>query len=170
MLKDNIYKFESDPNTLLLNKVSSALEYSYLRCTLIQDRSKFDDHDLERFESLVARFSRLSDLLTRDILHLIDSLDLDEPGSEWDSINRAEKIGIIANAEQFILIRKLRHTIAHEFDPAVIEHVFSQVLGYCPMLFDVANRLKQYSENHRDNSSRDPLHDLINSPLPLSVI
>lgn len=129
---------------ILLDKSRSVLEYSYQRCFIIKDKPQFNAQDLERFESLTGRFARLSDLLIQKMFRLIDSLDLDDQGTVRDRINRAEKKGLILSAEQFILIRELRNTIAHEYDPIASEQIFLHVLEFCPLLFDAVDRLKQY--------------------------
>ena len=132
----------------LLDKSQSVLEYSYHRCLAIKDKPEFDAQDLERFESLTGRFSRLSDLLIQKMFRLIDSLDLDDEGTVRDRINRAEKKGLIASAEQFVLIRELRNTIAHEYDPIASEQVFLHVLEFCPVLFNTVDKLKQYAKKY----------------------
>ena len=132
----------------LLDKSKSVLEYSYQRCLVIKDKSTFNPQDLERFESLTGRFARLSDLLIQKMFRLIDRLDLDDEGTVRDRINRAEKKGLIASAEEFILIRELRNTIAHEYDPVASEKVFLHVLDFCPLLFDAVDRLKQYAKKY----------------------
>ncbi len=137
-----------DEQLRLLDKSKNVLEYSYQRCLAIRDKSIFDAQDLERFESLTGRFARLSDLLIQKMFRLIDSLDLDDQGTVRDRINRAEKKGLIANAEEFVLIRELRNTIAHEYDPIASEQVFLHVLEFCPLLFDAVDRLRQYAKKY----------------------
>ena len=132
----------------LVDKSQNVLMYSYQRCLEIKDKAAFNEQDLERFESLTGRFSRLADLLIQKMFRLIDSLDLDDQGTIRDRINRAEKKGLCASAEQFILIRELRNTIAHEYDPVASEQVFLLVLEFCPLLFDTVTRLKHYAEKY----------------------
>jgi len=133
---------------ILLDKSQTVLMYSYQRCVEIKDKAEFNQQDLERFESLTGRFARLADLLIQKMFRLIDSLDLDDQGTVRDRINRAEKKGLCISAEQFILIRELRNTIAHEYDPVASEQVFLLVLEFCPLLFDAVTRLKQYTERY----------------------
>ncbi len=131
-----------------LDKSRSVLDYSYQRCLAIQDKSHFNEQDLERFESLTGRFARLSDLLIQKMFRLIDSIDLDDQGTVRDRINRAEKKSLIESAEQFVLIRELRNTIAHEYDPIASEKIFLLVLEFCPLLFDAVERLNQYVKKY----------------------
>ena len=129
----------------LLDKSVNVLSYSFDRCTEIKGQAQFSDENLERFESLTARFARLSDLLTQKIFRLIDQNDLEDVGTVRDRINRAEKKGLIESAEQFILIRELRNSIAHEYDLIATEKNFVHVLAFCPMLFDAVERVKNYT-------------------------
>ena len=75
---------------------------------------------------------------------MIDSIDLEDQGTIRDRINRAEKKGLIESAEQFVLIRELRNTIAHEYDPIATEQIFLNVLVFCPALFDSVHRVHRY--------------------------
>ena len=118
--------------------------YSYQRCLEIK-KASYSEQDLERFESLTGRFARLADLLVQKIFRLIDSLDLEDQSTIQDRINRAEKKGLIESAEQFILVRELRNTIAHDYDPVATEQIFLNVLAFCPVLFDAVDRVKRYA-------------------------
>jgi len=135
----------------LLNKSAVVLHYSFQRCIEIQDQASFSDLDLERFESLTGRFARLTDLLIQKIFRLIDHIDLEDEGTVRDRINRAEKKALIASAEQFILIRELRNSIAHEYDPAATEQIFFHVLAFCPLVFDAVDRIKLYVTRYEKN-------------------
>ncbi len=119
--------------------------YLYQRCLEIKEKTSYSEQDLERFESLTGRFERLADLLVQKIFRLIDSLDLEDQGTIRDRINRAEKKGLIESAEQFILVRELRNTIAHDYDPVATEQIFLNVLAFCPVLFDAVDRVKRYA-------------------------
>jgi len=137
----------------LLDKSAAVLHYSFQRCIEIQNQTSFSDLDLERFESLTGRFARLSDLLIQKIFRIIDRIDLEDEGTVRDRINRAKKKGLIASAEQFILIRELRNSIAHEYDPVAIEQIFLHVLAFCPLLFDAVKRIKKHSVRYEVNGN-----------------
>jgi uncharacterized protein YutE (UPF0331/DUF86 family) len=124
----------------LLDKSVDVFSYSYKRCKEVNEKPKYSEQDLERFESLTGRFARLADLLVQKIFRLIDRMDLEDQGTVRDRINRAEKKGLIESAEQFVLIRELRNTIAHDYDPIAIEKMFLAVLDFCPILIDAVDR------------------------------
>lgn len=144
-----------NPNQLLLqlelelmDKAQEHLRYSYERCQAIVGKVSYTLDELEHFESLTSRFARLSDLLIQKLFRLIDQLDLDESGTIRDRINRAEKKGLIAAADKFIEIRELRNQIAHEYNPNAMLTIFTEVLHYCPPLFDTVARVHRYSSKY----------------------
>ena len=104
--------------------------------------------DLEKFESLTARFARFNDILLQKIFRLIDMIDLDHAGTVRDRINRAEKKGLIEDAAAFIEIRELRNSIAHEYQPAALSLIFPLVLQHTPVLLDIAERVRIYCRRY----------------------
>lgn len=132
----------------LLKRAEEALRYSYERCVEVGQKDQYTPEELERFESLTSRFSRMSDLLLQRVFRLIDRIDLEDQGTVRDRINRAEKKGLVASAEQFILVRELRNRIAHQYVPEGIQSLFAEVLKDIPVLFETAWRVHKYCERY----------------------
>ena len=68
------------------------------------------DPDLaERIDAFVARFGRLQDTLGDKLLpHLLRALG-EKPGAAIDNLDRAERLGWIESADQWLEIRRLRN-------------------------------------------------------------
>jgi len=132
----------------LMNKASGTLNYSYQRCMAIAKKSQYSLEEEERFESLTSRFARLSDILVQKIFRLIDQIELEDQGSVRDRINRAEKRELLASAHDFILIRELRNSIAHEYQPDAIIKIFALVLKLTPVLFDSVHRINNFCKKY----------------------
>ena len=134
-----------------LQKAVDTLNYSYTICKAIGIKEAYEAEEQDRFESLTAKFARLSDLIIKQAIKLIDILDLDEPPETVrDSINRAEKKGLIESGIRFVEIRKLRNRIAHEYaesDEDIVE-IYMEVLQSTPLLFDSVNRILDYCRKH----------------------
>ncbi|PVZ71639.1 hypothetical protein [Pelagibaculum spongiae] len=128
---------------LQMHKAADRLRWSFGRCQLL-DVHKLSAEDEEKFETLTARFARLSDILIQKQLRLIDELDLESAGTVRDRINRAEKKGLIDSARDFIVIRELRNAIAHEYEDQALEQIHQQVMQYTPMLLEVPERVEAY--------------------------
>lgn len=130
-----------------LESARRTLEYSYSKCSAIGIKKEYNAEEQDRFEALTAKFARLSDLILKQAIKLIDILDLEEPPETIrDAINRAEKKGLISSSVKFVEIRKLRNKIAHEYaesDRDIVD-IYTEVLGKAPLLFDSVERIILY--------------------------
>lgn len=132
-----------------LDKAAAILRYSYDNCRRIGIKKKFSYEELDQFESLTSRFARMSDLLIKKIFRLIERLDMEAMETVRDSINRAEKIGLINNADVFSEIRILRNEIAHQYQAEEFAEIFKQVLLLAPVLFSCVAQVKQYIKKYQ---------------------
>ncbi len=81
-----------------------------------------DIDDAERVEAFVARFSRLQDTLGDKLLPVVLTA-LGEPvGAVIDNLDRAERLGLIPGADDWMAARRLRNRMVHEYveDPALL--------------------------------------------------
>jgi len=127
-----------------LNNAREMLERSHKKCRAIDIKNDYSENELERFEAFTSRFARTADILTQRTFRLIDELDLDHEGTVRDRINRAEKKDLIANAHDFVEIRKLRNSIAHEYQSDAPEKIYADVLKSTPHLLDSIERVNRY--------------------------
>ena len=70
-----------------------------------------------------------------------------------DRINRPEKKRLIESAEQFVLIKELRYTIAHDYGPVATKKIFLTVLASYPAVFDVVERVEKYVSVYQDRNN-----------------
>lgn len=131
----------------LLEDSNEVLKYSYEKCSEIGIKDSYSIEELDRFEALTSRFARTSDILIQKIFRLIDTIELERPGTIIDRINRAEKREVISSAKIFKEIRRLRNDIAHEYIPSAIREIFQKVLELTPYLLDSVEKIKEYRKN-----------------------
>lgn len=95
------------------------------------------DHDLaERVEAFVSRFSRLQDTVGDKLLPVLLVALGETLGAAIDNLDRAERLGWVESADDWLAMRNLRNQMVHEYveDPAVLisalqtGHVFVQAL------------------------------------------
>jgi uncharacterized protein YutE (UPF0331/DUF86 family) len=127
-----------------LEKSAELLRESYEKCESIGIKNNYSHRELEAFEALTARFSRLSDLIIQKIFRLIDTLELTEQGTVLDRINRAEKKGLIDSAKTFTSMRLLRNLIVHEYEPDAFTKIFPDVLLLTSSLLEAVESTKRY--------------------------
>ncbi len=102
---------------------------------------------MESFEALTSRFARLSDLIIQKIFRFFDTINLEPVGTVRDRINRAEKVGAIDSADEFIEIRILRNEIADEYKSETIYEIFKQVMQLTPALLKSVDTIFAYSRD-----------------------
>ena len=126
-----------------MHKAAAGLNWSLQRC-LPLDLSQLEAEGEEKFETLTARFARMSDILIQKVFRLVDELDLESPGTVRDRINRAEKKGLINSARDFVMIRELRNAIAHEYEEEALANIHAEVLRLTPLLLAVPQKVDLY--------------------------
>lgn len=131
------------PNIVL---AAQHLGYSLERCAGFDAWHEPTPEQLERLESMSARFARLSDILIQRIFRLIDDIELVGSSTVLDRIYRAEKRGW-AQADQLIKIRELRNLIAHEYATDAMPEIYAAVMTLSPSLLDTAHQIENYTNN-----------------------
>nr|VFJ69227.1 MAG: hypothetical protein BECKFW1821C_GA0114237_101820 [Candidatus Kentron sp. FW] len=132
----------------VLERAADLLSWSYERCSQVGGKDSYNKEDEERFEALVGRFARLSDILVQKFFRLLDTLDLEPTGTARDRINQAEKKGIIENADDFIRMRLLRNRITHEYALEAISDIYKDVMMFTPVLLQAALRARKYAQRY----------------------
>ena len=117
-------------------------------CKTIGLKKEYSLIELIHLEALKSRFARLSDLLIRKVFRLIDRLDYEPQETVRDSINRAEKMGIIKDVSVFSAIRQTRNAIAHEYLLEDISELYKEVFANTPILLETIDRAQKYCERY----------------------
>jgi len=82
-----------------------------------------EDEDLaERVEAFVSRFGRLQDTLGDKVIPSYLAAQGEKAGAFGDNLDRAERLGVIPDAQSWIDMRRLRNQMVHEYieDPVVL--------------------------------------------------
>lgn len=112
--------------------------------TLARANELDDDEGLaERVEAFVSRFGRLQDTLGDKVLPAWLAAHGERPGSFADNLDRAERLGLIEDAQAWIDMRKLRNQMVHEYveDPAVLVSALQAGHAFVPVLARAVKRL-----------------------------
>lgn len=102
------------------------------------------DPDLaERVEAFVGRFGRLQDTLGDKLLPVLLVALGETPAAAIDNLDRAERLGLIASADEWMTMRKLRNQMVHEYveDLAVLASALQTGHDFVPVLTTAANNL-----------------------------
>lgn len=66
-------------------------------------------------EAFVGKFSRMQDTLIDKLLPQYLTAVGEKTGSALDNLNRAERLGLLGNADQWLAMRHLRNRLVHEY-------------------------------------------------------
>jgi len=136
-------------NLNALNKSMSWLSHSYSICKEIGIKDDFSAQELTEFESLTSRFARTIDLFINKSLRSLYKVELEDPGTVIDLLNKAEKREIIESAEIWKEIKELRNSIAHDYDiDNFASEIFKPSLEYTPIVETSIAALNSYCEKY----------------------
>ncbi|MTI50162.1 MAG: hypothetical protein FH757_00890 [Alcanivorax sp.] len=97
-----------------------------------------------RLEAFVSRFGRMQDTMADKLIpRWLDTL-AESPGSQIENLNRAERLGVISSTENWLIARKLRNRLVHEYmrDASDFAAALEQAKAATLMLIDTYNRLR----------------------------
>lgn len=112
--------------------------------TVQRARRLAEDIDLaERVEAFVSRFGRLQDTLGDKLLPAFLAAHGEKTATFMDNLDRAERLGLIADAQAWIDTRRLRNQMVHEYveDPVVLASALQAGHEFVPALAAAAERL-----------------------------
>lgn len=132
-----------------LEKAQKVLAETWECCQKIGLKQEYSFIELVHLEALTSRFARLSDLLIQKIFRLIHYLDYEPQQTVRDSINRAEKLGLIENAALFSEIRETRNAIAHEYLLEDLSLIYKSVFVNTPRLLETVSRVHNYCKRYK---------------------
>lgn len=121
----------------------------------------------ERLEAFVSRFGRMQDTLGEKLLPRWLQALAETPGSLIETLNRAERLGVLESTERWLEARKLRNRLVHEYmtDPGQFAEDLLLARDYSRMFIDSHNRLVEFAKRRMDiqaealpGSLADPAH------------
>jgi Asp-tRNA(Asn)/Glu-tRNA(Gln) amidotransferase A subunit family amidase len=102
------------------------------------------DPDLaERVEAFVGRFGRLQDTVGDKLLPLLLTALGERTAAVIDNLDRAERLGLIRSADDWMAMRNLRNQMVHEYveDPVVLSNALQSGHAFVQALIDAAERM-----------------------------
>ena len=121
---------------------------SHAQCSQIDLGASLSDPEFDAFETLTSRFARVSDMVLQKVFRSIDRLELEDGGTLLDVLNRAEKRGLVASADQFRELRELRNEITHEYALDDLRTLFASVIEHTPILFAILDHTRAYCSKY----------------------
>jgi hypothetical protein len=99
----------------------------------------------ERLEAFVSRYGRLQDTLADKLLPRWLLALAEQPGSQIEVLNRAERLGVVEDVASWLEARQLRNRLIHEYmtDSAAFAEDLNLAETYSRMLIETYLRLRE---------------------------
>ena len=97
----------------------------------------------ERVDAFVGRFGRLQDTLGDKLLPMLLAALGESPAGAIDNLDKAERLGLIRSADDWLSMRQLRNQMVHEYveDTTLLVNALQSGHDFVPMLVEAANRI-----------------------------
>ncbi|MCK5522462.1 MAG: hypothetical protein KAI83_04935 [Thiomargarita sp.] len=135
-------------NKAAMNSAIQWLKRSYGLCTQIGIKKDYTDEEYDTFETLTSRYARAIDLIVRKVLRTIDIVEFEQSGTLIDTVNRAEKRGLINSVSSLREMTELRNEIAHDYIKAELIETFENTLNQTFHVIALAKRIDDYIVAH----------------------
>ena len=127
-----------------LTKQRDWLAYSLQECQAIGIRPTYTIDEFGLFETLCSRYARGVDFLIRKVFRTIDAYEFENQGTLIDTVNNAEKRGLISDIETLRIMKDIRNTLVHEYIEEALSEVFDEVLEYTEVLLEIMDATLVY--------------------------
>ena len=113
------------------------------------ERLETDDARAEQVEAFASRFARMQDTVVDRLLPRLWSLEGTRSGSAIDSLNRAERAGLITSAARWLEIRGLRNAMVHEYmeDPSKFAAALNRADAFCEESIHAYRQVRSYARD-----------------------
>lgn len=103
----------------------------------------------ERVEAFVGRFGRLQDTLGDKLLPVLLTALGERTAAVIDNLDRAERLGFVKSADEWMVVRNLRNKMVHEYieDTMILYNALQKGHEFVPVL--IATTDKMISEIER---------------------
>lgn len=104
-----------------------------------------DPEEAVRLEAFVSRFARMQDTLADKLIPRWLEVLAESPRSQIENLNRAERLGVIESTENWLIARKLRNRLVHEYlrDAGAFAEALNQANSAALMLVASYNSLRE---------------------------
>ncbi len=108
----------------------------------------------ERVDAFVARFGRLQDTLGDKLLPCLLAFLGERTGAVIDNLDKAERLGLITSADDWLSMRQLRNQMIHDYiqDPTILVSALNAGHSFVHELLLTAESMTAEFSNRSSNS------------------
>jgi hypothetical protein len=117
----------------------------------------------EQMEAFISRFGRMQDTIAGKLLpRWLISLE-EKPGSQIEILNRAERLGVVADVDHWFEARYLRNRLVHEYmeDATQFAEALNLAKEYTALLIETYNNVQSFAESRMEGVEKDDLPEML---------
>ncbi|MBA1149294.1 hypothetical protein H0Z60_19800 [Ectothiorhodospiraceae bacterium WFHF3C12] len=113
-------------------------------------RTLSNPEGIDRLESFGAKFGRMQDTVVDKLLPALLTAAGEHPGAAIDNLNRAERLGFINAADDWLIMRRLRNRLVHEYmtDPSAMASALRQARALTGELHSAFIAMRDFASSH----------------------
>lgn len=104
----------------------------------------------DKLESFGSKFARMQDTVIDKLLPRLLAAAGEKPGAAIDNLNRAERLELISDAQEWIAMRRLRNKLVHEYIESDEEMLpaLQQANKFSDELNSAYKEISEYANKH----------------------
>ncbi|MDN5870643.1 MAG: hypothetical protein L0H73_08005 [Nitrococcus sp.] len=108
---------------------------------------------IDRIESFGAKFARMQDTVMDKLLPQFLAAVGEKPGTAIDNLNRAERLTLVRNADDWLAMRRLRNRLVHEYidEPKEMAPALQRVRTFTDELHRTYAAIRDYAASHLES-------------------
>lgn len=103
---------------------------------------------IDRVESFGAKFARMQDTLVDKLLPALLRASAEQPGTALDNLHRAERLGLLQQADEWPAMRLIRNRLVHEYfeRPEAMLPALVRARQFVAILCAAHTAIRQYAQ------------------------
>ena len=123
-----------------MNGLTKSLEH----CTGIGLKSKYAFEETEAFDALIIKLTRNSDVFFQQLVKAYFKLKGEDNLMFIDRLYLLEKIGVIDNVDQLMVLKSFRNQAVHEYSAVAFQELYQEALELTPFFIKTVQQFKMF--------------------------
>ncbi|TRX20921.1 hypothetical protein FNW25_13880 [Flavobacterium franklandianum] len=123
-----------------MNGLTKSLEH----CTSIGIKSNYAFEETEAFDALIIKLTRNSDVFFQQIVKAYFKLKGEDGLMFIDRLNMLEKMGVIDNVDQLMVLKSFRNQAVHEYSAVAFQELYQEALELAPFFIKTVRQFQLF--------------------------
>lgn len=113
-------------------------------CTSIGVKNNYAFDETEAFDALIIKLTRNSDVFFQQVVKGYFKLKGEDSLLFIDRLNMLEKMGVIDNVDQLMVLKSFRNQAVHEYSAVAFQELYQEALELTPFFIKKVRHFQQF--------------------------